>query len=305
MHNKIFAMLKMYRKDWSKCMESVLVRLREYYDQASNTEKSIISFLLENPEEAAEMSIHQLADRVYASASTITRLCHKTGFPQYKRFQKSLLYELAVRKENVLGLDYEIHRDDALENLVDKITYKSIASLEDTRSLIDIGTLEKCLDLLQNARMVSFFGIGASLLVAKDAYLKFLRINKPCQVCEDFHAQLVQAKIMGRQDVAIIISYSGQTSEIISCAKILKSAQVPMIAITCFKESPLSKLTDYNLYVTATEYAFKTGKLASRLAQLNVIDILYVAYIQRNYDTCMVSLKKTYISKTDRSEGKG
>ena len=236
-------------------MDSVLVRLREYYGQASNTEKSIISFLLENPEEAAEMSIHQLADRVYASASTITRLCHKTGFPQYKRFQKALLYELAVRKENVLGLDYEIHRDDTLENLVDKITY-----------------------------------------------LKFSRINKPCQVCEDFHAQLVQAKIMGRQDVAVIISYSGQTREMISCAKILKNAQVPIIAITCFKESPLSKLTDYNLYVTATEYAFKTGKLASRLAQLNVIDILYVAYIQRNYESCMVSLKKTYISKTDTQE---
>ena len=85
-----------------------------------------------------------------------------------------------------------------LENLVDKITYKSIASLEDTRSLIDIDTLDKCLDLLKNARMAALFGIGASLLVAKDAYLKFLRINKPCQVCEDFHAQLVQAKLTGK-----------------------------------------------------------------------------------------------------------
>lgn len=284
-------------------MKSVMVKFREYLNQASNTEKGIIQYLLEYPVEVAQMSIRELSKNVFASPSTITRLCHKTGFEHYKDFQKCLLYENAVRKESVDELNCEIQKGDSLEKLVEKIIYKSIVSLEDTKSLIDVEALEKSVSLLHSSEKIVFFGMGASLLVAKDAYLKFLRVNKPCMVNEDFHVQLVQAKNMTKNDVAVIISYSGMTREIIDCTKIMKASGVPIIAITCFQESPLSKLADYCLYITATEFEFRTGKLASRLSQLVVIDMLYVAYVQKDYDTCMSALKDTYILKTEKEKG--
>ena len=281
-------------------MQSVILKCREYLPQSSGTEKGILQYLLNNPEEAASMSIRQLSGKVFASPSTITRLCHKLGFSQYREFQKALMYENAMRKETINPKNCEIERDDTLERLVDKIIYKSIVSLENTKSLIDVEVLEKSVELLLKAQKIVFFGIGASLLVGKDAYLKFLRINKPCLVSEDFHSQLVQAKNMTDKDVGIIISYSGMTPEMVECARIMKNFNVPIISITCFHESPLSRLADYNLYITATEFEFRTGKLGSRISQLAVIDMLYVAYVQRDYDACMDSLKKTFISKIDR-----
>lgn len=281
-------------------MKSVIVKFREYLPEASSTEKGIIQYLLAHPEQVAQMSIRELAKEVFASPSTISRLCHKTGFEQYKDFQKSLLYENAIRKETITDRSCEIRKEDTLEQLVDKIIYKSIVSLEDTKSLTDVESLSKSVDLLIQAQKIAFFGIGASLLVGRDAYLKFLRINKPCMVNEDFHAQLVQAKNMTMEDAAVIISYSGMTREMVECAEIMKESGVPIIAITCFRESPLSKLADVNLYVTATEFEFRTGKLASRLSQLAVVDMLYVAYVQRDYKNCMRSLKKTFISKTEK-----
>ncbi len=280
-------------------MKSVIVKFREYQSQASSTEKGIIKYLLEHPEEAVQMSIRQLSKEVFASPSTITRLCRKAGFQNYKDFQKCLLYENAIRKESINELNCEIQRDDSCEKLIDKIIYKSIVSLEDTKSLIDVEALDKSVLLLLQAGKIVFFGVGASHLVAKDAYLKFLRLNKMCMVSEDFHVQLVLAKNMTKKDVAVLISYSGMTREIIDCAKILKASGVPFIAITCFHESLLSKLADYCLYVTATEFEFQTGKLASRLSQLVVIDMLYVAYVQKNYNECMGALRNTYIRKTE------
>lgn len=285
-------------------MKSVMVKFREYLNQASNTEKEIIKYLLEHPEEAAQMSIRELSKEVFASPSTITRLCRKAGFEHYKEFQKCLLYENAIRKESVNELNCEIQKNDSYEKLVDKIIYKSIVSLEDTKSLIDIKTLEQSVSLLQQAERIVFFGIGASLLVAKDAYLKFLRVNKTCMVSEDYHVQLVQAKNMTKKDIAVLISYSGMTKEMIDCAIIMKALSVPIIAITCFHESPLSKLADFCLYVTATEFEFQTGKLASRLSQLVVVDMLYVAYVQKNYERCMEALKSTYIHKEDKESTK-
>ncbi len=272
--------------------------------QSSNTEKGIIQYVLSHPEEVAQMSIREFSKQVYASPSTITRLCHKIGFLRYREFQKALMYENALRKETINEENCEIQKDDTLEQLVDKIIYKTIVSLEDTKNLIDLEVLDKSVDLLLRANKLVFFGMGASLLVGKDAYLKFLRINKPCLANEDLHSQIVQARNMTACDVGIIISYSGMTPEMVECAEIMKNANVPVIAVTCFHESPLSKLADLNLYITATEFEFRTGKLGSRIAQLAVIDMLYTAYVQRDYDNCMKILKKTYISKSDRKNSK-
>lgn len=281
-------------------MKSVIVKFREYLPRANNTEKSFINYLLKNPEKVAEMTIRDLAKEVFVSSSTITRICHKTGFDNYKSFQKNLIYENALRKETIRDYNSEISKTDTLPQLVDKIIYKSMVSLEDTKNLVDMDTLDASVNLLSKARKIVFFGMGASLLVAKDAYIKFLRVNKNCQVCEDYHMQLVEAENMTSSDVAVIISYSGMTEEMLKCAEIMKNNLVTIISITGYSDSKLTKIADYDLYVSATEFEFKTGKLGSRLSQLAIIDMLYVAYVQRNYETCMNSLKKTYISKLNQ-----
>ena len=194
-------------------MKNVLVRLQEYSAQATTTEKEVIAFLLKEPEQAAGCSIHELAERTFSSTSTVIRLCQKTGFRGYKEFQQSLLYELAIRKDSVEKQMEEIRREDSLEEIVNKVTYKNIVSLENTRKLIDIPVLEKCVELLVQCRAVYLFGLGSSLLVARDAYLKFLRVNKECFLCDDWHAQYLQAMNIREGSIAIIISYSGMTKE--------------------------------------------------------------------------------------------
>ena len=69
---------------------------------------------------------------------------------------------------------------------MDKLIFKSIMSLEDTKRLIELEVLDKSVELLMSSKRIAFFGVGASQLVAKDAYLKFLRVNKPCMVSEEF-----------------------------------------------------------------------------------------------------------------------
>ena len=107
-------------------MKSVLVRIQEYSAQASGAEKGVLRFLRENPEEAAGYSIKQLADKTFSSAATIVRLCRKMGFEGYKELQKSLLYESALRRESTRPMEQEIKKDDSLEELVNKVTYKNI-----------------------------------------------------------------------------------------------------------------------------------------------------------------------------------
>ena len=134
--------------------------------------------------------------------------------------------------------------------------------------------------------------------MARDAYLKFLRVNKFCISNDDWHSQLLQAKNSGPDDLAIIFSYSGQTIEMIECVKELKQNGTAVIAVTRLASSPIEKLADYVLNIAAIEPVFRSGAASSRLAQLDVFDILYESYISRHYEECIQQISRTHIHKS-------
>ena len=278
-------------------MSSPLLQLREKSRLFSPTEQEIVSHILDNPQLVVDMSIHELARHTFASASTIVRLCHHTGYSGYKEFRKAVARELAMREQSKRDDQKEITHSDSLQEIVDKITYKNIVSLEETRALVDLKTLRACIDLIQNARVIYLFGLGASLCAAKDAYLKFLRLNKICIINEDWHSQILQARNANSKDLGIVISYSGATVEVIECMKALKENKTPIIAITRCVDSPVAELADQKLYTTANESIFRSGAMSSRISQLNIIDILYTALANDRYEASLEQLSRTHIRK--------
>lgn len=278
-------------------MKSALLRLRESQDSMSTTERSVSDYLLSHQGEAMELSIHQLAEKTFASPSTVIRMCQRIGFAGYKEFRQAVTCEVAVRRMNQEQERREITRSDSLEDIVDKVTYRNIMSLEHTKNLIDTGTLQTCVDLVREARTVLLFGLGASLCAARDLNLKFLRLNKSCVINDDWHAQLLQAKNASKNDLAIVVSCSGETVEVIECMKALREQGTPIIAITRQVESPVSALSDYHLYTTDNEAAFRSGAMTSHISQLNIIDILFTAFANSEYEYCLGQRSRAYAVK--------
>ena len=278
-------------------MSNALLRLRERSKSFSNTEREVAESILANPDLVVDMSVHELAKHTFSSASTIVRLCNPTGYSGYKEFRKAITYELALREQTKKTEQKEIARSDSLEDIIEKITYLNINSMEETKELLDVQVLRACVDMVKKARVIYLFGLGASLCAAKDAYLKFLRLNKLCIINEDWHSQLLQAHNATKDDLAIVISYSGATVEIIECMKIMKESGTPIIAITRCVQSPVSELADQKLYTAANESLFRSGAMSSRMSQLNIIDILYTALANDEYEESLNQLSKTHIRK--------
>ncbi len=279
-------------------MSNALVRLRERSKSFSSTEREVANSILANPRLVVDMSIHELARHTFSSASTIVRLCSHTGYSGYKEFRKAVTYELALREQSRITEQQGIQRSDSLEDIIEKITAMNINSLEETRDLLDPQVLRTCVEMLKNARVIYLFGLGASLCAAKDAYLKFLRLNKLCVINEDWHSQLLQARNASREDLALVISYSGATEEIIACMKCLKETGTPIIAITRCVQSPVSDLADQNLYTAANESLFRSGAISSRMSQLNIVDILYTSLANETYEESLKQISRTHIEKT-------
>lgn len=282
-------------------MKSVMLVLREQMGTMSGTEQEIARYMLDHPQDIIDCSIHDLAKKTFSSASSIVRLCHRLDFEGFKEFRKAVTFELAVRDQTQAEGRKELSHSDSLEEIIEKITYKNIMSLEETKNLMDVGTLERCLELIQRARCIYLFGLGASLCAAKDAYLKFLRLNKPCVTNEDWHSQLLQARNARHDDLGIVISYSGNTVEVIECMKALKENNTPIIAITRCMDTPVSELADEKLYTTANESIFRSGAMSSRMSQLNIIDVLYTALANSQYEESLKQLSKTHIVKPENT----
>ena len=278
-------------------MAIATIKLKEFKKDASPTEKAIIDYILQNPEETSRLTIYKLAERTYTSPSSIIRLCKKNGYGGFKDFIKELIYEQAIRTNYKEASITDLKRSDDIEEIVSKVTHKNIISLEETESLLDYDVLKTCVEKIYNSEKLTIFGMGASQIVAKDAQLKFTRINKMSYVSEDWHTQLLYAKNMDKGDVALVISYSGQTEEMITCAQTAKANGATVISITKVADSPIERLADYSLYVASNEFSFRSGAMSSRIAQLNLIDILYSGYVNQMYDESLELLEKTQIKK--------
>lgn len=283
-------------------MKSALLRLREYQNQLSPTEHAVAVKILEHPEWVMELGIHQLAEKTFTSASTITRLCHHIHFEGYRSFRRVVTYELAFRKQNQEEQEKKILKTDGIEEIIDKISYQNMISLEETKNLMEPEIVQKCVDLLRTCHSVQLFGLGASLITARDFYLKLLRLGKSAVINDDWHSQFLQARNALPNDLGIAISYSGETHEVIECVKAMKETHAPIISITRFGSSPVADLSDFNLYASSRESIFRSGAMASRISQLNIIDILYTAFANSSYEYSLNKLSKTHIQKNRKNK---
>ena len=278
-------------------MKNALLRLRESCASLSPAEQQIARYSISNPEESTLLSVRQLAQRTFTSPSSVVRVCRSVGFEGYKELRHALVGELAALGETGRHPEQELTAGDSVHEIIQKVTQKNIQSLSDSQRLLAPDTVEQCAQLLDNCRSVLLFGLGSSLCVARDAYLKFLRLDKPCVVNDDWHSQLLSARNATPADVGIAISYSGQTAEVIECMKALKANGVPTIAITRYSPSRVAELADYKLYIAANESLFRNGAMSSRIAQLNAVDILYTAYASLHYEDTLRALTRTHVYK--------
>lgn len=154
-------------------------------------------------------------------------------------------------------------------------------------------------DLITKSDVLDFYGIGASHIVCLDAQYKFMRAGKTVNAFEGPDLQHVQAINSDRSHLAILVSYSGLTKEIIDIAEILQDKEIDTVSITGYGNNKLVKKCKYNLYVTSREALVRSAAIYSRISMLNLIDVIYFTYYNKNYDYVSDRIIKTKINKIE------
>lgn len=165
--------------------------------------------------------------------------------------------------------------------------------LNRTLASLDTNELKVVAEKIEKAEKIVFFGSGGSLIVAKDAAHKFMKIGICAFVYEDIDLQLMSSSLMSEKEVAIGISHSGSNRNVIDCIKNAKENGAETIAIVGQGKTPLSKIADMILYCSSEETMFESESVSTRIAQLAIIDAIVAIVAFDNYEESYTAIQRT------------
>ncbi|MBB1073921.1 MurR/RpiR family transcriptional regulator [Rhodoferax sp. 4810] len=268
---------------------SVGPRLRMMLSVLTPLEASLVSAVLSNTfnDDAA---LKDVADSCQMSEAMVVKTAKKLGFSGFRDLRRQVA---AYNRLPISEMHQELSPTDSVREIVTKVFRTSAQALEETLAILDLVSFEKAAILLAAARQRDFYGFGGSAQIARDAIHKFLRIGVRATAYDDPHMMLMSASLLDKNDVVVAISHSGQTTNVIEAVKAAQANGVPVIAITNYAESPLANLAEVVLLSTARGSPLTGENAAARVAQLNILDALFVAVAQRDYAQAEHNLERT------------
>lgn len=273
-----------------------LFKQLERKDNLSHSESDIANFILANPNDTLNMSIYDLAERTLSSTSTIVRLCKKLGFSGFKELKVQLAYSIAnhKEKENFIDFNTPFLSSDSEIDIAKKIATVSTEAIIETQALLNQKDLSHATHLLVNATNILGIGVSECFIRLNVFKSKLLKINKYIKLVDLQAEQFFLASYSNKNDVAILVSYSGETAEIVNDAKILHKNGAKIIAITSSLQNTLSNLSDVTLLIPNDEQTQNNfSNFSSQISIEYVLNVLYSCLYKQNYKNNYYFSKKT------------
>lgn len=265
--------------------------LSEMHPKLPPSERKIALYILENPQEAISLTANELGKRSSTSGAAVIRLCKSLDLKGFQDLKLRIAGDL--QKTKAAGFR-DIEPNEPAATIIEKMTNNSIQTIRETAELLRNDELERAVKVLKNAGAIHFFGVGASSIIAQDAQQKFLRINKMATAFPDVHMAATMVANASENDVVVGISFSGKTFEVAKVLELAGKKGVHTISLTKYGSSLVTEQADIKLYTSATrEPTFRSGATSSRIAQLHVIDILFMSVASQAYEETISHLDAT------------
>jgi DNA-binding MurR/RpiR family transcriptional regulator len=275
----------------------VLIRLRASQSSLPRAEQAIARLVLDNPGAVAELTITELAQAAGTSETTVTRFCRSIGLRGYPQLRLHLAAE-AERQRNDerpdINLAGDVQPGDSTAEVVKKVGYASARAVEDTIAHLDADVLDRLVAAIAAARRIDVYGVGSSSIAAVDAAHKLMRVGYAAAAWSDTHAALMNASALRPGDVAIVISHSGRTRDLLDIIAEARRRGATTAVITSNPTSPAAAAADLVLLTAARETTFRSGGTASRTAQLTVIDCVFMVLAKHDYEESLEAMERAH-----------
>ena len=265
----------------------LIVEKLELKEKMSVGEETVADFLMSLGKDVEKYSTRNIAEVTYTSPATVVRLCKKIGFKGFDDFKTQYLKEIDYLDQQYGSVDvnFPFSKNDTIMKMANKMVDLYDETIRDTLSLMKHEVLKNASNLMKHSKAIHIFSSGTTLNQAECFKEKMLKIGKQVIISNNLNYQLYEANCIQQGDIAIIISYSGETKNVVRIAQACKSRGIPIIAITSFGENTLSQIAFCKLIISTKESLFKNiGDFSIHLSVNLILDVLYSSYFLLDYD---------------------
>ena len=260
-------------------MKSIFSNIRAKYDEMGPGERRIADMLISNPSSILPLSITEFAKCADCGNATLVRFSKRLGLDGYKELKLVVAQEMST----LSNPQEEITSDDTCYSMFTKRLYYIMDTLEKTRFSLKPEDINLAAKKIMHAKQIVLFGLGNSAAIAHDAQHKFLRLGLNASAYSDNHMQTIVASHLTSDCVAIGISHSGRSIDVVDALKFARISGATTICITSLGSSPITEVCDICLYTNSKETQHSILAMSSRFAQLAIFDAIYT-YIVANSD---------------------
>lgn len=249
-------------------------------------EKYFINQISEHIQELYDLNVQQLAKETNVSLSTIYRVIDKLNLSGINELKLKLYKDHQnYHKEKEVDYNYPFDKNNTHHQIMNKMFTLYQQTLQSTLNLIDLETFLKVEQSLYNAHQIIIFPTIGNYFMAESFQQNMLEIGVKIDVIVDRYYQHWNISALNQDDIVILISYANRTPYFVDLAKRLKKRKIKTVLISSTQKTELSQYCDYHLYFSSYEDSEeKIASFSSRISLQYLLDCLYAAYFNRNYE---------------------
>ena len=195
----------------------------------NNLEMMVYNYVIKNRDKVMYMTIRELADAAGVSTTTILRFCRKLNCEGYSEFR--VRFKLYLEQNEPQQANF---------GASEIISFFKSVNNEEFDALLD-----SAVDIILSSERIIFVGAGTSGSLAKYGARFFSNIGKFSNHIDDPYFPVTND--MAKNALAIVLSVSGETEEILRFASKFSLHHCKVLSITSHEHSRLGKLADFNL----------------------------------------------------------
>jgi DNA-binding MurR/RpiR family transcriptional regulator len=264
---------------------SVINAVIAAYDSLSPSEKLIANYILEHRNHVVSMTAREIAEASNTSTTTMSRFVRSLGFSSFAQ----LRYTLA-RNET----DGAIASDSAdaksglsmnrMDSFIDSVLKYKIEELSNTAAFMKTSKFAEAVDLIREANMTVFAGVGNTISVAQNAAFKLTQVGYLATAPSSSDGSSLMATTLTDRDCLVVISSSGFSKRLVTVMDNAIDSGTPTIMITDNEDSELAKRADILLKTASRDRMLARDLRFSQNSINFVIELLTLALFHSSND---------------------
>lgn len=248
---------------------SFISLLEKKRSSLSKIENEVLDYIIEHLSTITTKTIYEVASELFVSTATISRAAKHLGYQGFKELKYAIDQTMPVEIQN-----------DHLQHF-QTITNRMITNVTETFQQLNEKKAMQVITMIDQSNTIEIFGLGGSFPICTDFARKLTFLGKKAYARSDWDEQKAVISNLSREDLAVFVSFTGETHSILTYAQIARKRKVPIISIISSKGSNLEKLSTVTLFAKGTSQYYTNVDLSSRFSSICLFDTVLMMYAEQ------------------------